>query len=260
MNDQVSSSVKTSLIIGAGEVGKGLYEVLHGVYGENVRIRDVEEPVEPLPKIDYVHICIPFTDRSSFKKIVKTYVRQYQPEIVVIHSTVPPGTTRSFGPSFVHSPIRGKHPDLANGIRTFTKFIGSVVPDLTTGDVPANKIAAYFIGANIPTMVFSKSETTELGKIMETTQYGWFIALSKEIKKLCELKGLDFTEVYTLQNQTYNEGYAKLGMSHYCRPILSPIDGPIGGHCVVPNAKLLKDSTTKLVTTFNKKYMKQNQT
>jgi len=29
-------------------------------------------------------------------------------------------------------------------------------------------------------------------KLWETTQYGWFIILEKEIKKSCDKKGLDF--------------------------------------------------------------------
>lgn len=249
---------KRSLVVGAGEVGTGLYEVLRETYGANVQIRDIEEPTDEIGKVDYLHICIPFKNFSSFKKAVNGYVRKYKPSITVIHSTVPVGTTRRLGERFVHSPIRGKHPHLAEGIRTFTKFVGSVIADLTTGNVPANEIAAYFIGANIQSIVFNRSETTELGKIMETTQYGWFIALAKEIKRVCDVQGLDFTEVYTIHNQSYNEGYAKLGLPQYCRPVLEPVPGPIGGHCVVPNAKLLSDRTTQLVKHFNRIFMEQN--
>jgi hypothetical protein len=33
----------------------------------------------------------------------------------------------------------------------------------------------------------------------------------------------------------------ELGQGHVVRPILYPPDGPIGGHCVVPNAKILSE-------------------
>ena len=44
----------------------------------------------------------------------------------------------------------------------------------------------------------------------------------------------------TLYNQTYNEGYSKLNKRNVVRPVLYPTT-KIGGHCVVPNAKILKD-------------------
>lgn len=249
MNEPVSS-IPTSLIVGAGEVGKGLFEVLHEAYPGKVFIRDIDEP-EGLPPIQYLHLCFPFTTRAQFRKQAKKYMRQYKPEIVIIHSTVAVGTTRSLGLSAVHSPIRGKHPNLAEGIRTFVKFIGSVGTDKEM----ANRVAQYFINADIATQVFDKSETTELGKLLETTQYGWFIVLMKEIKRVCREKDLNFTEVYAVHNQTYNQGYAKLGEEKYMRPILVPMPGPIGGHCVVPNVRILRDPITKIIRQYERKYV-----
>ena len=45
-------------------------------------------------------------------------------------------------------------------------------------------------------------------------------------------------------NHTYNEGYKKLGKTYVVRPVLYPTD-KIGGHCIIPNAKLLP--RTKLI-------------
>ena len=44
----------------------------------------------------------------------------------------------------------------------------------------------------------------------------------------------------TVFNTSYNEGYKKLGKNNVVRPVLYPTE-KIGGHCVVPNAKILKD-------------------
>ena len=63
-------------------------------------------------------------------------------------------------------------------------------------------------------------------------------------KKLCDEYNLDFMEVMTKYNNTYNEGYTKLGKPNVVRPVLYPTD-KIGGHCVIPNAKLLP--RTKLI-------------
>jgi hypothetical protein len=67
------------------------------------------------------------------------------------------------------------------------------------------------------------------------------IAFHAEINSLCDEMGLGFEEVMTEWNQEYNEGYKKLGMDHVVRPVLNPPEGSIGGHCIIPNAKLLKD-------------------
>tara|TARA_R100001530_G_scaffold13251_3_gene12268 strand:+ start:4592 stop:5335 length:744 start_codon:yes stop_codon:yes gene_type:complete len=236
----------TSLVVGAGEIGKGLYEVLHDAHGESVFIRDVE-PKSGLPKhVDYLHITFPYSQR--FEEYVNTYISFYNPSIVIIHSTVPIGTTsRISHPKTVHSPVRGKHPNLANSIRTFVKFIGGEKE-------VANKVAEYFINAKIKTIVFDKSQTTEMLKIISTTLYGWQIIACKEVARICDKYNLNFEEVYTVANKTYNEGYEELGMGHYRKPYLRPMEGKIGGHCVVPNCDLLEDVFTQLVKDFDKIY------
>ena len=49
---------------------------------------------------------------------------------------------------------------------------------------------------------------------------------------------IPFDEVMSLYNQTYNDGYSKLGKINVIRPVLNP-GNKIGGHCVIPNLKLL---------------------
>ena len=41
-------------------------------------------------------------------------------------------------------------------------------------------------------------------------------------------------------NKTYNEGYKKIGKKNVIRPVLYPPKGGITGHCVIPNAKILR--------------------
>ena len=84
------------------------------------------------------------------------------------------------------------------------------------------------------------SKTTELAKLFCTTYYGLCIAWHAEMKKICDKEGIDFEKAVTDFNNTYNEGYAKLGMQNVVRPVLYPPAGAIGGHCIVPNAEILK--------------------
>ena len=79
-------------------------------------------------------------------------------------------------------------------------------------------------------------------KLLSTTYYGMCIAYTEEMGKMCDQTGADFDIVVEDWNNTYNEGYKKLNKPNVVRPVLFRIpDGQkIGGHCVVPNAILLK--------------------
>ena len=98
-----------SLIIGAGEVGKGLHKVIGG------KIMD-KEPVKG--EFDIIHICFPYSKNFSLE--VTKYQLMFKPKFTVIHSTVPIGTSKKL--KAIHSPIRGVHPYLAKGIKTFVRI------------------------------------------------------------------------------------------------------------------------------------------
>jgi len=227
------------LIIGKGEVGQALYNVLKRHY--EVYIRDKNDDLNG--EFSVLHICYP--PIKGFINITKNYIKKYNPKLVIIHSTIPVGYTEKIGPIAVHSPIRGKHPHLEKGIKTFVKYFGGK---------RAKEAARYFSKIGIKTKVFKNSKTTELLKILDTTYYGWNIVFAKEVKRICDKLNLNFKEVYTIPNQDYNEGYKKLGMSNVIRPVLKPMKGKIGGHCVIPNLNLLQDWLTALIKKRNKIY------
>lgn len=230
---------KKHLIIGAGEVGRALYNVLKNHY--KVFLRDKDDNLEG--RFNVLHICYPPV--KNFIKITKNYIKQYKPFLVIIHATVPVGTTRKVDVSAVHSPIRGIHPHLEKGIKTFVKYFGGK---------KAKEAAKIFSKIGIKTLTFKKPETTELLKILDTTYYGWNIIFNKEVKKICDKYKLDFDEVYTIANKDYNEGYKKLGMSHVIRPVLKYMPGKIGGHCIIANCHLLDSWLTKTIIKKNKEY------
>jgi UDP-N-acetyl-D-mannosaminuronate dehydrogenase len=134
----------------------------------------------------------------------------------------------------VHSPVRGVHPKLYEGIKTFVKYIGA--DSKQAGEMAKKHLKSLGIKAD----VFYPSKTTELAKILDTTYYGVCIAWHKEMKKICDKLGVNFEQAVTEFNKTYNEGYAKLGKKNVIRPVLFVDDKPIGGHCVIPNAKIIK--------------------
>ena len=134
----------------------------------------------------------------------------------------------------VHSPIRGIHPHLYKGIKTFVKYIGA---DNKKAGLLAKK---HLESLGIKTKVLYPSTTTEIGKILDTTYYGLVIAWHGEMKKITDALGVNFEEAVIDFNETYNQGYKRLGKNNVIRPILYPPRGGIQGHCIISNAKLLK--------------------
>lgn len=214
-----------SLVIGRGEVGKALWSILI----ENYLTETIDQGDKVQGEFEIMHICFGYSDK--FIDYVKQYQEKYKPKFTVIHSTVPTGTSRKV--NAIHSPIRGLHPNLEGGIRTFAKFLGGS---------EATGVADYFRRCGLKVILCDAQETTEALKLFDTEYYRVCIEFAQRVKKYCDKHGLNFHEVYTLGNQTYNEGYTKLGMPEVVRPVLQPIMKEIGGHCLLPNKELIKQN------------------
>ena len=222
---------KKTLIIGAGQIGKSLNNVLCKTY-DTILIDKSDTPIKY--RFEAMHVCFPYF--GGFESEVKRYRNLYKPELTIIHSTVPVGTSKKC--EATHSPVRGIHPNLESGIKTFIKFVGGK---------DADDVAEYFRRAGLRVQICRKSETTELAKILSTTRYGIDIEVCKETERLCDRYNVPFSEVYTLWTETYNNGYQKLNHPEYTRPTLQPIQKKIGGHCVEPNLKLIKTKLTQWI-------------
>ncbi len=219
-------------ILGYGEIGQAIAK-----FYKNPKIKDLKRD-EGLEGIEILHICIPWSDK--FVEIVKKQIKETNPRLTIIHSTVAPGTTRKIINGLpracrgvVHSPVRGIHPKLYEGIKTFVKYIGA-------DDKKAGQMAKkHFKSLGIKTKTFYPTTTTELGKILDTTYYGVCIAWHGEMKEICDKFGVDFESAVTDFNKTYNEGYTKLGKKNVVRPVLYPPQNGKPKHCIIPNAEIL---------------------
>jgi hypothetical protein len=223
-----------TLIVGMGQVGSALSRVLSPHY----EVKGIDKGEEIEGTFDILHIC--FSYFEGFEKEVKRYQEKYKPDYTVIHSTVPVGTSRKCGA--IHSPIRGIHPNLESGIRTFVKFIGGE---------KASEVADYFRRVGMKVYLFDKPETTELMKILSTDFYAVLIEYTKQVKRHCDEYKVPFS-AWTLWTDTYNDGYKKLGYPEYTRPNLIPIMKKIGGHCILENLQFVKNEFTKLVNKLNR--------
>lgn len=220
--------VSDALVIGLGEIGTPIANIL------DCDAIDKEE-IAPQNTYNFLHICIPFNE--NFIEIVKDYKEKYKPNYILIHSTVPIGTSRLL--NAVHSPVRGIHPHLEEGIRTFVKYFGGQNAYICAGP---------FIKKGIKIECGSIPEETEALKLWDTTIYGLNILIEKEIHKFCQENSLDFDFIYKDANKTYNEGYAKLGFPQFSKYILEHREEEkIGGHCILENARLLDNRLAKLL-------------
>ncbi len=223
----MATPLVTHYVLGhKGQVGSALMKILKDkFYPSGYDAADGPFDAEKIPlEIKTLHVAIPWSYR--FRMDVKPFADRA--DLVVCHSTVPLGTCASMG--MVMSPIRGIHPNLEEGIRTFTKVFGGE---------RAKEAADAFVECGLTVSHCPDSRSVEAAKLWSTTQYGFMIALEKLIHRFCDVHGLDFDLVYTAMNRTYNEGYADLGQDHVLRPVLKHMPGPVGGHCVGANFGLL---------------------
>lgn len=238
--------MKKDIIIGAkGQIGSAIYQC-YGNNKDKVLQYDLDSRKDILianeDNIRCMHICIPCKNKNKFIYTVLEYINQTQSEIVILHSTVPVGTSREIYKQtknviVVHSPCCGKHPDLYTSIKVrFTKFFG-VLPNSKKAWRRIIEIVKPLFNEIV---IFRKPEETELAKILSTTEYAIHIAIATEIKRLCNEYNVNFDNVYNSWRESYNEGYVQCGDDRFTRPILTPCKGKIQGTCIIPNIDLIK--------------------
>jgi len=216
------SGAKTVLVVGLGEVGRPILELV----GRRQRAvgLDVAPPAEPIEHVDVMHVCYPF-EINDFIGQTDRYIHRFKPSLTIINSTVGVGTTRAVaersGTPVVHSPVRGKHIRMVQELLHYTKFVGAT--DVAAGQ----QAAAHFESLGMKTRVLSSPEATELAKLMETTYFGLMIAWAQDIERYCDQLGQDYDEVVAL--------FEEVGFF----PPVKYFPGFIGGHCIMPNIEIL---------------------
>src|SRR5690606_29457030 len=107
--------MSTHVVIGvAGQIGHAIASVLE----ERHEVYRVDPPagLYEIPS-DGVHatlVGIRWSD--TFEQDVQDYIDRFAPFLVAVRSTVPVGLGDRHG--WVHAPVRGRHPTLAQGVHT----------------------------------------------------------------------------------------------------------------------------------------------
>jgi len=221
------------LIIGLGEVGRPLYKILSenftNVYGyDSDRSKTIHE-LKAIPKpIEIMHIAYPYTGGEFIDSTIN-YIRSFNPRLVIIHSSIPPRTTRLIQSKtnsvIAYSPVRGKHPNLKEHLRFWTKWISAV------NQAGIELAKRHLEEAGFKVKVAKDPESLELAKLWETIYRAAMIACWQEIHRISKDLGADIKVIA----EFIQEVHEVLGD----RPLYYP--DVIGGHCLIPNTRILAE-------------------
>jgi len=218
---------KTTLVLGLGEIGGPLFEILKNHREGQVFGADVE-PIDVSGDVDILHICYPFLVEPGFVEVSKHYAIKYRPKIIVINSTVSVGTTdmleKETGIPAVFSPVRGKHTRMKADLRHYIKFVAG------KDGTAVQSVRNQFERAGIKTASLASSSSLELAKLLETSYFGLLIGWAQEMNRFSNQINADYYDVTTF--------FSEIG---YLPPVIFR-PGFIGGHCVIPNIQLLKET------------------
>ena len=215
-----SATANDVLVVGLGEVGAPIMEVLssaHHVTGRDIVDVEVE-------RVEILHVCYPFTE--GFVNTTREYVARYRPAVVVVNSTVVPGTSRAIElvtrTPTVYSPVRGKHTEMTAELRRYVKFVAG------SDEASVASVESHFRAAGITTARMAPTAQLELAKLLETSYFGVLIAWAQEMDRFSAAVGGDYWDLFAFFDE----------IDVLPRARFEP--GFIGGHCVMPNLELLQ--------------------
>ncbi len=214
---------KDILVLGLGEVGKPLFELI-SKHRRTIGI-DIAPITDEIREVEVMHVCYPF-QIDDFVGQTARYIDLFKPQLTIVNSTVGVGTTRKIaekaGASVVNSPVRGKHVKMFDELCKYVKFVGAL-------DRKASQHAVeHFESIGLKARALSSPEATELAKLTETTYFGLMIAWAQELERYCDQTGVNYEEIVSF--------YEEIKFF----PSVKYFPGVIGGHCVMPNIAILQ--------------------
>ena len=247
--------MKKYVVAGIGEIGKSILKLLakdNVVVGFDLNpdLMDKRkfERYQKL-KTSFLHITIPVT--GKFINNVLNLYKKFQPECIVIHSTIKPGTTEKLQEKLsipvIYSATRGIHKRMAYDLKRYTKFF-VISANAPRGKWASSKYVQSMKRCGIKTKKMSKPETLELAKIICDTSYlGWLVNYAQLSNIIAIEHEVDYDEMWSFSDEIQEF----LGN----RPKMYP--SFIGGHCVIPNLNLINNETLNIINKMNNSYAKK---
>jgi len=210
------------IIVGVGEVGKPLAKILSKSY----QCCEVDiAPISISTPCSVLHVCYPF-QIDDFLCVTLDYIGKYKPALTIINSTVGPGTTeaiyeRSGRRPTAYSPIRGKHAHMERDMLRYKKFVAGCDAYSTAEAIK------HFSRAGLKTATVPTPRIAEISKLLETTYLGILVGWAQEVERISRQSGGEFKDVNAFIEEI------DFLPSHI-------FPGVIGGHCVMPNIRILQ--------------------
>ena len=248
--------MKKDVVAGLGEIGTPILKLLsknYDVVGFDINIKLMNQKKFNKfsdTKTSFLHIAIPVSPKFDHNIIQLN--KKFNPECIVIHSTISPGTTdrlqKKINVPIIYSATRGVHKRMIKDIQRYSKFF-AVSPNAPQKKWATETFSKKMKKSGIQTKKMSKPETLELAKIICDTSYlGWLINYSQISNQIAKSYGVDYDEMWSFSDEIHKI----LGN----RPKMFP--GYIGGHCVIPNLELMNNETLNLIKQLNDMYLKKN--
>ena len=122
--------MKKDVVVGLGEIGSPILKLFskkEKIVGYDLNKKLMDETkfnkFDDLPT-SFLHIAIPVTKKFD-SNLIRLY-KKFQPECIVIHSTIPPGTTnriqKKLNSPLIFSAIRGVHKRMQQDLKRYTKY------------------------------------------------------------------------------------------------------------------------------------------
>ena len=139
--------MKKDLVVGLGEIGfpiLKLFSKTEIIVGYDVDQNHMNvnkfKKLESLPT-SFLHVAIPVN--SKFESSIINLYKKFNPECIVIHSTISPGTTQKLQNKLsiplIYSATRGVHKRMLKDLKRYTKFFS------ISKNAPRKKWATYQI-------------------------------------------------------------------------------------------------------------------
>ena len=247
--------MKKDMVAGIGEIGKPILKLLSKNnivvgFDLNPDLMDERkfERYQNL-KTSFLHIAIPVT--GKFINNVLKLCKKFQPECIVIHSTIKPGTTEELQGKLtipvIYSATRGVHKRMIYDLKRYTKFF-VISANAPRGKWASARYVKLMKQCGIKTKKMSKPETLELAKIICDTSYlGWLVNYAQLSNMIAIEHGVDYDEMWSFSDEIQEF----LGN----RPKMYP--SFIGGHCVIPNLNLINNQALNIINKMNNRYAKK---
>ena len=246
--------MKKNVVIGLGEIGNPIYKLLSkdqttvGFDKDSTLMNQSKFKKFENLKTNFLHVAIPVN--KSFHANIIQLNKKFEPECIVIHSTISPGTTSKLQKKLkipiIYSATRGVHKRMFKDLKKYTKFF-TITKNAPNKDWAIREYRKTMKKCGIKTEQMSKPETLELAKILCDTSYlGWLINYAQLTNTIAIQHGVDYDEMWGFSDEIHKV----LGN----RPKMFP--GFIGGHCVIPNLDLIQNQTLDLIKSINNKYSK----